>query len=90
MIRGGYHGVSPWMQAPGHHGTMEDDSENIIRVKWNDFSAVERAVDENPDDIASFIATPYHVPAFEDNELPEDGYWKKVETLWRKKGIRSF
>jgi glutamate-1-semialdehyde 2,1-aminomutase len=87
MIRGGYHGVSPWMQAPGHHGTMAEDSENIIRVKWNDFSALEQAVDENPNNIAGFIATPYYVPAFEDNELPEDGYWKKVEALCRKKGI---
>jgi glutamate-1-semialdehyde 2,1-aminomutase len=87
MIRGGYHGVSSWMQSPGHHGTMTEDSENIIRVKWNDFAALEKAVDENPDNIAGFISTPYHVPAFEDNALPADGYWKKVETLCRKKGI---
>ena len=25
MIKGGYHGVAPWMQAPGHHGLMETD-----------------------------------------------------------------
>jgi glutamate-1-semialdehyde 2,1-aminomutase len=87
MIKGAYHGASSWMQSPGHHGTMEEDAENIIRVPWNDFSAFEKAVEDNSDDIAGFIATPYHVPVFADNELPDEGYWKKIESLCRKKGI---
>ncbi len=87
MIGGGYHGVAPWAQAPGHHGIMEDDYKNCIRIKWNDYEAFERVVDNNPDDIAGFIATPYHHPTFADNELPADGYWQKVEALCKKKGI---
>ena len=87
MISGGYHGVAPWMQAPGHHGVMEEDYANVIRIHWNRFDEFERAVAENPGQIAAFIATPYHHPAFSDNELPADGYWNKVEALCRKEGI---
>lgn len=87
MFKGGYHGVAPWMQAPGHHGLVEDDWKNTIRVKWNDFEAFEKVVDAHEGDIAALIATPYHVPTFEDNELPGPGYWQKVEKLCRKKGI---
>ena len=87
MIDGGYHGVSAWMQAPGHHGLVEEDYEHIIRIKWNDIPAFEQAIARYPGQIAGFIATPYHVPAFSDNELPIEGYWQKVEALCRKNGI---
>ncbi len=87
MISGGYHGVAPWAQAPGHHGVMDDDYENVIRIPWNDFEALEKAENENPGQIAGFMATPYHHPTFVDNEMPADGYWQKVENFCREKGI---
>ncbi len=87
MIKGGYHGVAPWMQAPGHHGLLDDDWRNIIRIDWNDAAAFERVIQEHPKDIAAFIATPYHVPAFSDSVMPAEGYWKKIETLCRENGI---
>jgi glutamate-1-semialdehyde 2,1-aminomutase len=87
MVKGGYHGVAPWAQPPGSHGVIDDDYRNIIRVKWNDFIAFERAVNENPGEIAAFIATPYHHPTFADSELPADGYWQKIEKLCKEKGI---
>ena len=87
MMKGGYHGVSAWMQAPGHHGVIEADWENVIRINWNDYGALENAIAQHPDDIAGLIATPYHVPAFADSELPAPGYWQKVEALCRQKGI---
>lgn len=86
-IKGGYHGTQPWMQALGHHGTIADDHKNYIRIPWNDYSALERVVAEDGHDIAGFIAAPYHHPVFEDNALPLDGYWQKVEALLRKHGI---
>lgn len=86
-IRGGYHGTSPWMQAPGHHGVIEDDHSHVIRIPWNDFAALERIVAEHHGDVAAFIATPYHHPAFADSELPAEGYWEKVERLCKKNGI---
>ncbi|MGD2269674.1 MAG: aminotransferase class III-fold pyridoxal phosphate-dependent enzyme [Desulfobacterales bacterium] len=87
MISGGYHGVAPWMQTPGHHGLIDEDYENIIRIKWNDYQAFEKVVTENGGEIAGFISTPYHVPVFADNEMPTDGYWRKIEALCRKEGI---
>ncbi len=85
-IRGGYHGTSPWMQAPGHHGVVEDDQENIVRVPWNDVAALEAVFDRYPGDVAGFISTPYHHPVFADNEMPAEGYWQKVQALLRKHG----
>jgi glutamate-1-semialdehyde 2,1-aminomutase len=87
MFGGGYHGVSPWMQAPGHHGVQEEDYRDIIRIHWNKFEEFERAVSENPGKIAALIASPYHHPTFVDNEMPAEGYWKKIEALCKKEGI---
>lgn len=86
-IHGGYHGTAGWMQAPGHHGTIDEDHENTVRVNWNDYEALERVVSENAGKIAGFIATPYHHPAFQDSVLPAEGYWQRVEGLLRKEGI---
>lgn len=86
-VKGGYHGVAPWMQAPGHHGLIEEDYSNMIRIRWNRFDEFEKAVKENPGQIAAFIATPYHHPTFVDNELPEDGYWQKIQSLCNREGI---
>jgi len=87
MIKGGYHGVAPWAQPRGSHGVVDDDSENIIGIRWNDVSEFERVLNENEGEIAGFIATPYHHPTFSDSELPAEGYWQKIETLCKQKGI---
>ncbi len=86
-IKGGYHGTHPWMQPPGHHGIRLDDHAHYIRIPWNDYDALERVVAEQGDDIAGFIASPYHHPVFEDNALPAEGYWQQVQALLRKRGI---
>jgi len=86
-IQGGYHGTAPWAQAPGHHGTMEEDHALVMRIPWNDYAALQRAVAEYPKQIAAFIATPYHHPIFTDNVLPADGYWSSVQKLLQQEGI---
>jgi len=87
MINGGYHGTTPWMQDVGSKGTTPEDSTNILRVDWNDYQQFEDVVEENDGDIAGFISSPYHHPVLEDNALPAEGYWKKMEALCRKKSI---
>jgi glutamate-1-semialdehyde 2,1-aminomutase len=87
MIKGGYHGVAPWAQPPGSHGVVDDDSADIIAIRWNDVSEFERVLYENDGEIAGFIATPYHHPTFSDSELPAEGYWQKIETLCKQKGV---
>lgn len=85
-MKGGYHGVAPWMQARGHHGVIEADHAHFVRVPWNNLPALEQAFAEHDGDVAGVIATPYHHPNFVDNELPAKGYWQGVESLCRKNG----
>ena len=86
-IKEGYHGVAAWMQGGGHHGVVDADVRNVIRVPWNDAAAFERTLQENPGQIAGFISTPYHHPTFEDSQLPAEGYWQRIEALCRKNGV---
>ncbi len=85
-IQGGYHGTTPWMQAPGHHGILPEDLQNVVRIPWNDVNALKRVIADVGDDVAGFIATPYHHPVFADNALPADGYWQQVTDLLHKNG----
>ncbi len=86
-ISDGYHGATPWMQAPGRAGVMACDHDNVVRIPWNDVAALESALAENHGKVAAFIATPYHTPVFKDNELPAAGYWSGVQSLLKKHGV---
>jgi len=43
VFEGFYHGSSPWMQASGSAGTIEEDSAHVIRLTWNDYAQIEMA-----------------------------------------------
>lgn len=86
-VDGGYHGSAPWMQTPGNSGTVEGDHDLVVNVPWNDPAAVQKALGEHDGDVACFISSPYHHPAFAENELPADGYWGTVEAMCRKAGV---
>ncbi|GJM11814.1 MAG: glutamate-1-semialdehyde 2,1-aminomutase [Pseudohongiella sp.] len=88
-IENGYHGTSPWMQAPNRAGISSIDRSDTIRIPWNDVEALEAALDENAGEVAAFIASPYHHPAYEDNVLPAEGYWQAVHTLLKRHGVVS-
>jgi len=75
------------MQTPGNKGTVEGDHDLVISVPWNDAAAIQQAIDDHPDEVACFISSPYHHPAFADNDLPADGYWASVETTCRRAGV---
>ncbi|HAH97432.1 MAG TPA: glutamate-1-semialdehyde 2,1-aminomutase [Firmicutes bacterium] len=87
LFKGGYHGVAPWAQKLGYPGITEADTENNIYVRWNHFEDLEQAVQQYPGQIACVMATPYHHPIFEDNQLPEYGFWQKVRKLCTDHGI---
>lgn len=86
-IAGGYHGTAPWTQSRDHHGIISEDDEHIVTIHWNNVEEFEQAIQRFPGEIAGFIATPFHHPTFVDNELPADGYWKKIEALCKINGI---
>ena len=81
FVNGFYHGVSMWTQKLDYPGVLPEDVANNLYVDWNDIPALEKLIAENKGEIAAFIATPYMHGNFLDNELPADGYWKKVRKL---------
>jgi glutamate-1-semialdehyde 2,1-aminomutase len=86
-LKGGYHGTAPWTQSPDHHGISPNDATDFIIGEWNNYEALENFVAKNKGEIAGIISTPYHHPTFADNEMPEEGYWQKVESLCKNEGI---
>lgn len=85
-VEGGYHGVAPWMQA-GRPGTVEADAANTLTVRWNDVPGFDEVVRQHADNVACFIASPYHHPVLADSEMPADGYWAHIESVCRARGI---
>lgn len=81
FFKGYYHGVSAWTQKIDYPGVLPEEVSNSIYVEWNDVEAVERAFIENPGQIAAVIGQPYMHGNFKDNELPAEGFWKKVRKL---------
>ena len=88
-IDDGYHGCSPWMQALGRGGISREDHRETIRIPWNDLAALEAALEANKGEVAALISSPYHHPAFKDNELPEADYWSGVHALLKQHDVLS-
>lgn len=88
-IEDGYHGASPWMQAKERSGIDASDHTNVIRIPWNDVEALRQVLEGNGDQVAAFISSPYHHPAYKDNVLPDDGYWNEVHQLLKQYGVVS-
>jgi len=86
-ISDGYHGSTPWMQAAGRKGLVENDHSDVIRIPWNDVPALEAALDAHSGEVAAFISSPYHHPAFKDNEMPADGYWSSVQRVLKRDNV---
>ena len=81
FFNGYYHGSAAWTQKIDYAGIMEEDVQNNLCIDWNDPAAVERVFAENRGEIAAVIAQPYMHGNFADNELPADGFWKKVRKI---------
>ena len=73
FFKGYYHGISAW--------TQKIDVMNNLYLDWNDSDGIERVFAENKGEIAAVIAQPYMHGNFKDNELPADGFWKKLRKL---------
>ncbi len=78
FFKGYYHGISAWTQKIDCSGILEEDVMNNIYIDWNNWEEVEKTFEENRGEIAAVIAQPYMHGNFVDNELPSDGYWKKL------------
>ena len=81
FFKGYYHGVSAWTQKLDYAGILPEEVQNNIYTAWNDYDALEQIFRDNKGEIAALIAQPYMHGNFADNELPADGFWKKVRKL---------
>ena len=81
FFKGYYHGISAWTQKIDYAGIIEEDVMNNLYLDWNDPDALDRVFAENKDEIAAVIAQPYMHGNFKDNELPAEGFWKKLRKL---------
>jgi len=87
FVNGYYHGVAPWSQTPDSAGTIEDDCKNSLYVDFNDIEGLKKVIEENKNDIAAFISTPYMHGNFKHNEVPQEGYWQEVRKLCTENNI---
>ena len=87
LVNGGYHGAAPWTQKAGRPGVTPEDVANNLYVDWNNIEQFRQIVSDHKGEIAMFMATPYHHPVFQDNELPTRGFWQEVEKICRENGI---
>jgi len=81
FVNGYYHGVAPWTQKADSPGTLETDCMHALYVDFNNIEQLKKVIEENKDDIACFISTPYMHGNFVDNVLPAPGYWQAVRKL---------
>jgi glutamate-1-semialdehyde 2,1-aminomutase len=87
LVNGYYHGVHQWTQRADAPWVLKGEVENNLYVDFNDVEGLKKVIEENRDDIACFISTPYMHGNFVDNVLPAGGYWQAVRKLCTDNGI---
>lgn len=86
LARGSYHGWHFWCQEHGQ-GIPEEWQSHIAYFEYNDVQDLERAAEENKDDLAAIMLTPHRHDTFRDQDLPTEGFVKAVNGLARKHGF---
>ncbi|MCD6281067.1 MAG: aminotransferase class III-fold pyridoxal phosphate-dependent enzyme [Deltaproteobacteria bacterium] len=86
LAEGGYHGTQPWCTS-NMAGVTPEDRKNVLFIPWGDLGAFRRVVEENKDEIAGVMLTPYHHPTFADQVLPEPGYWSGMREICDRNDI---
>jgi glutamate-1-semialdehyde 2,1-aminomutase len=86
MARGSYHGAHAWC-TPMKGGVTAEDRLNVVTFPYNSLPDVRDVVDENRDDVAAIIVTPFRHDAFADQEMPRDGFLSGIRALCDERGI---
>lgn len=84
--KGAYHGVDAWCD-PGLGGRIESDRQDIREFEWNDFGQLEDILNQNQDNVACVILTPYHHSSFGPSVMPAEGFWSEVRSLCNRDGV---
>ncbi len=80
MAKGAYHGSQSWCRH-GLGGLIESDYEHVLTFTWNDADSVMDLVKKYDGDVAGIIITPYHHPAFADQEMPAPGFLQTLQKI---------
>ena len=73
MVDGAYHGIGAWCTS-FDTGIHPEDQANMLKFPYNDTEALKQLVEENKDDLAGIILTPFYHEALHDSEMPGDGF----------------
>lgn len=77
MVEEAYHGIGAWCSHfPA--GITEEDQANVLSFEYNNLDALKHLIEENKDDIAGVILTPFRHEAFHDSEMPAPGFLEGV------------
>ena len=87
FVKNYYHGVAQWTQRADAPWVLPGEVEHNLMVDFNDIEGLKKVIEENKDDIACFISTPYMHGNFIENELPAPGYWQEVRRLCTENNI---
>ena len=82
-----YHGSHTWTSwcNPGS-GRLPEDSQAVLRVKWNDVSALQALFETHGNEIAAIMMTPFHHPIPGRAELPDPEFVKTIHSLRERWG----
>ncbi|HPC46602.1 MAG TPA: aminotransferase class III-fold pyridoxal phosphate-dependent enzyme [Deltaproteobacteria bacterium] len=86
LAEGGYHGTQSWA-GTNTVGITQHDRADILTVPWGDAGALGDMARRHGGKIAGVMFTPYHHPVFEDQRLPEPGFWPEVRRICDEHGI---
>ncbi|GAB4336454.1 MAG: aminotransferase class III-fold pyridoxal phosphate-dependent enzyme [Candidatus Abyssubacteria bacterium] len=77
VVEGTYHGIGAWC-TPFLTGITPEERVNILTFEYNDIDAFTRLVEQNKDQLAGVIVTPFRHEAFHDSELPKPGFLEAI------------
>lgn len=77
MVEGSYHGIGAWC-TPFETGITPEERVNMLTFPYNDIEEFKRLVEENSQDIAGVIVTPFRHEAFHDSEMPAPGFLETI------------
>jgi glutamate-1-semialdehyde 2,1-aminomutase len=86
MARGSYHGAHAWC-TPMKGGVTPEDRLNVLTFPYNSLADLQAVVEENRDQVAAIIVTPFKHDAFAEQEMPADGFLPGVRKLCDEHGI---
>lgn len=87
-VEGAYHGSQGWCAwcNPGS-GRLIEDADAVIRVPWNNVSALECALDAHWDEVAAIVITPFHHPIPGPAAMPAPGWLDAIHRAREAYGI---